>query len=171
MMRVGELIDVIDIAWPCHVAWEQMAGSSSVRHCRQCNLNVYNLSGMTRDEATKLIADHEGRLCVRFYRRADGAVLTKDCPIGLTAVRRRLARMVTAVTALVACLSAGTLLARRTASDESACSPASGPIDEFAEWIDPTPKGPVFMGFALLPNKTAPSSAATSEASPTRESI
>ncbi len=171
MKREGELIDVIEIASPCHVAWEQMPGSASVRHCQQCNLNVYNLSGMNRDEATKLIADHEGRLCVRFYRRADGSLLTKDCPIGLTAVRRRLARMVTAVTALIACLSAGTSLARRTASDESACSPAIGPIDKFAEWIDPTPKGPVFMGFALLPRKTAPSSAATLEGSATRESI
>jgi hypothetical protein len=62
-----------------------------VRFCSQCNLNVYNLSAMTRDEAKALLYKTEGRLCVRFYRRSDGTVLTQNCPVGLRALKRRAA--------------------------------------------------------------------------------
>jgi hypothetical protein len=44
---------------------------------------------MTRDEAESLVARHEGRLCVRFYRRFDGSIITQDCPVGFQAVRER----------------------------------------------------------------------------------
>jgi hypothetical protein len=62
-----------------------------VRFCSQCNLNVYNLSGMRREEAEALVAKTEGRLCVRFYRKADGSILTQNCPVGLKAIKRRVA--------------------------------------------------------------------------------
>jgi hypothetical protein len=62
-----------------------------VRFCSQCNLNVYNLSGMSRQEAEALITKTEGRLCVRFYRRADGSILTQNCPVGLKKIKRRAA--------------------------------------------------------------------------------
>jgi hypothetical protein len=41
----------------------------------------YNLSGLSGAEAEALIRDNEGQLCVRSYRRADGTVLTGDCPV------------------------------------------------------------------------------------------
>ena len=59
-----------------------MYGDDRRRFCSQCKLNVYNLSGMTRDEAEQLVMNSEGRLCVRFFRRKDGTVLTQDCPAG-----------------------------------------------------------------------------------------
>jgi hypothetical protein len=70
-----------------------MVGDERVRFCAQCELNVYNLSGMTRREAEALVAGTEGRLCVRFYRRSDGTILTRNCPIGLRAIRRRVSRV------------------------------------------------------------------------------
>jgi TonB family protein len=73
--------------------WHWMSGDDRVRYCRQCNLNVYNLSGMNRWEAEELILRAEGRLCVRFYRRPDGTLLTEDCPVGLRAVKKRLSRL------------------------------------------------------------------------------
>jgi hypothetical protein len=84
------------VASPCSVDWESMIGDARRRFCGQCELNVYNLSEMSRREAEDLINRTEGRLCVRFYRRADGTVLTKDCPIGLRAMRRKLSRLATA---------------------------------------------------------------------------
>jgi hypothetical protein len=69
-----------------------MVGDERVRYCGSCNLHVYNLSGMTRHEAESLVTNAEGRLCVRFYRRPDGTILTRNCPVGLSAVRRRAAR-------------------------------------------------------------------------------
>jgi len=76
-----------------------MIGSEQMRFCGQCNLNVYNLSGMTRDAAESLIARNEGRLCVRFYRRADGSILTRDCPVGLRAIRDRVSYWTKAIIA------------------------------------------------------------------------
>jgi hypothetical protein len=78
-----------------------MIGSDRMRFCGQCNLNVYNLSGMTRAEAESVIAANEGRLCVRFYRRRDGSIITQDCPVGLRAVRERLSYWAKATVAAV----------------------------------------------------------------------
>jgi hypothetical protein len=76
-----------------------MIGSERMRFCGACNLNVYNLSGMTRSEAESLIARNEGRLCVRFYRRFDGSIITKDCPVGLRAIQRRVSYLAKAIIA------------------------------------------------------------------------
>ncbi|MCM3903645.1 MAG: hypothetical protein ND866_18245, partial [Pyrinomonadaceae bacterium] len=91
MSRFKNPLDHVRIAAPCKVDWEQMIGTERVRFCGQCKLNVYNLSSMTKTEAESLIAQTEGRLCVRFYRRTDGSILTKNCPVGLRAMRQRVA--------------------------------------------------------------------------------
>ena len=80
-------LESVKIASPCKADWNQMKGSSRVRHCVSCEKNVYNLSGMTRPEADSLIRSREGELCIRLARRADGTVITDDCPIGLRASR------------------------------------------------------------------------------------
>jgi hypothetical protein len=87
------LLENVRVAAPCPTSWEQMAGDDRIRHCGECELNVYNLSDMTRTEAEQLLATHEGRLCVRFYRRADGTIITRNCPRGLEALVRRVSRM------------------------------------------------------------------------------
>jgi hypothetical protein len=66
-----------------------MTGDDQVRFCGACEKHVYNLSAMTRDEAERLLVEREGRLCVRFYQREDGTVLTADCPVGVRRRRRR----------------------------------------------------------------------------------
>jgi hypothetical protein len=70
------------IASPCKAAWKNMDGDDRVRFCRECNRNVYNLTAMTEREAQRVVTEREGRLCVRFYQRQDGTVLTSDCPVG-----------------------------------------------------------------------------------------
>jgi hypothetical protein len=99
-----DVLDRIRIASPCPVRWDQMEGDDRARHCRHCNLKVYNLSAMSREEATALVTGTEGRLCASFYRRPDGTVLTRDCPVGLAAARARAAgaaRRIAAAIALV----------------------------------------------------------------------
>ncbi len=79
-------LDEIRVASPCPADWNAMQGDERRRFCSQCKLHVYNLSAMTRDEASALVAgksEKDARLCVRFYRRTDGTVLTQDCPVGL----------------------------------------------------------------------------------------
>jgi hypothetical protein len=84
-----------------------MTGDERVRFCKQCSLNVYNLSSMTRREAEALIANTEGRLCVRYYRRRDGTILTKNCPVGLSAIKRRISRTASAMLSAVLGFFAG----------------------------------------------------------------
>lgn len=91
----------IKVASPCSQDWDAMIGNERRRYCGECKLNVYNLSGMTKTEAENLILNSEGRLCVRFYRRADGSVLTEDCPVGWRAVKMRMTKMATAFASLI----------------------------------------------------------------------
>ncbi len=64
-------------------------GDDVVRHCRKCDKDVFNLSNMTRDEAEELIVATAGNLCARYYQRADGSIMTSDCSVGVTRLRRR----------------------------------------------------------------------------------
>ncbi len=66
-----------------------MQGDDRVRHCDQCRLNVYNLSAMSKDEAERLISEREGRLCISYFQRPDGTILTRDCPKGLRGLAQR----------------------------------------------------------------------------------
>lgn len=109
MKRYTNPLDHVRVAAPCTADWEQMRGSEKVRFCAECNLNVYNLSGMTKKEAEQLIIQNEGRLCVRFYRRTDGTILTNNCPVGLRAIKRRLSRTANAVVSMVLSFTAGVL--------------------------------------------------------------
>ena len=95
-------LDDIRVASPCRSDWNQMYGDDRRRFCAECKLNVYNLSGMTRDEAERLVMNSEGRLCVRFFRRKDGTILTQDCPVGWKAVKKRASRIAVAVSSIVA---------------------------------------------------------------------
>lgn len=95
--RIPLSLDVIDIRTPCTTSWDAMRGDDRVRFCDQCRLNVYDLSAMTREAATKLVQEREGRLCVRFYRRTDGTVLTADGCGRVRAAARRAKRVAVAM--------------------------------------------------------------------------
>lgn len=100
-------LDNIRVASPCSANWDEMFGDDRKRFCGDCKLNVYNLSNMTRRQAENLIISSEGRLCVRFFRRADGTVLTKNCPVGWAAVKQRVSRVATAAFSMIAGLFGG----------------------------------------------------------------
>ena len=79
-----------------------MPGDERQRHCDRCALQVYNLSAMTRREISDLVSKAEGRVCGRFFRRQDGTLLTRDCPVGWTQrLNRRLSRIAVAAFALL----------------------------------------------------------------------
>ena len=80
---------ILDIADPCTESWDAMAGDARERHCALCDQSVYDLSEMTMPEAKQLLSRPD-RVCVRFVRRADGRVTTRDC----TPFRVRAARAV-----------------------------------------------------------------------------
>lgn len=100
-------LEHVKVAAPCPADWERMVGDERSRYCDRCSLHVYNLSGMTRREAEALVTSNEGRLCVRFYRRPDGTILTRNCPVGLSALKRRAAHAATATLTAVLGFFAG----------------------------------------------------------------
>jgi hypothetical protein len=89
------MVPELRVASPCTADWERMAGDDRVRHCAECNLDVYNFSALTSSEIAQLLTTSKGqRLCGRLYRRADGTLLTRDCPVGLRVRVKRVSRRI-----------------------------------------------------------------------------
>lgn len=137
----------LKIASPCSADWDRMAGDDRKRFCGDCKLHVYNLSGMTTYDAENLLRLSEGRLCVSYFQRADGTVLTRECPVGWARVKRRLSMTATAVFGLfisfVGLFGVMSVLGRK--------APIMGKI---TPWVKPTPDRPVLMGAVAMPSPT-----------------
>jgi hypothetical protein len=118
MSRFTNTLARVRVAAPCKADWDEMRGGDRVRFCHRCSLNVYNLSEMTRREAERLVTRTEGeRLCVRFYRRKDGTVLTRPCPVGLRALKRRVSRISSAAFATIVGFISGVALTPKHKED------------------------------------------------------
>src|SRR5437764_11010502 len=94
MNKQASPLDNLRVASPCNAEWNKMHGNDHVRFCGECKLSVYNISAMSRHEAESLLAGTGGRLCVRYYKRADGTLISQDCPTGLRAVRAKMHRSI-----------------------------------------------------------------------------
>ncbi|MFT3687138.1 MAG: hypothetical protein QM783_19815 [Phycisphaerales bacterium] len=132
------LLDRVQVASPCDMRWEDMTGDERMRRCEQCSLNVYNLSAMPQSEAEALLARHfnddgtekQGRFCGQLFRRADGTVMTADCPVGLAAVRAKARRTMVRVAAAIGLTSLVSVLA--AAESKGALFGNSKPISYLA---------------------------------------
>jgi hypothetical protein len=144
--RAG-LLSRVRVASPCPASWEAMEGDERVRLCRLCDLHVYNFSELSRDEAESLVASTGGRLCGRLYRRADGTVLTKDCPAGLRAARRRAGRAAGAAFAAVLSLC-GVAFGQGKSKRADACESGSAKVSRAAM----PGKGSALKGVVMDPN-------------------
>jgi hypothetical protein len=82
-------LDTISVASPCTASWDAMKGDDHARFCGQCSQHVYNISELSKDQAEALIEEHEGKMCVRYFKRFDGTIMTKDCPVGWAAIKKR----------------------------------------------------------------------------------
>ncbi len=119
--RVESRLDDVKIATPCQARWDDMIGDDKVRFCGKCQKDVFNLSAMTRDDAETLLREKGDSMCARLYRRADGTVLTADCPVGVRAKRvRRLAMVVGGGMAAGAAFSA--FAGQHTTGDIAPCT-------------------------------------------------
>jgi len=138
-------INKLRVALPCSVPWAAMTGDERVRHCQLCQLNVYNISEMTTEEVRKLITESGGRICGRLYRRRDGTVLTKDCPVGLRAYQKRVARFAGATLAAILGLFS---ISFGQQTDENPVDPSKVKIVR-----TPTPVQPGILTGQILDNK------------------
>jgi hypothetical protein len=129
--RFASPLDGVRVAAPCAADWTEMTGSERVRFCARCEQHVYNLSALTKREAERLVMNKEDRLCVRFYRRADGTILTRNCPVGLRALKRRASSLAGAVfaTATTFLIAVGVV----APSQQREPVPSPAPVVEYTE--------------------------------------
>ena len=135
------LLQNVRVAAPCSASWDEMAevDHDRVRFCEGCRKRVYNLSALGQAEAEGLLRTHEGRLCVRYYRRHDGTILTADCPVGLRAARQMILTRarVSVGMCLVLCVA---LAAQRTLSKPAPVVPEPTPVVVMGGIAAPQPK-------------------------------
>ncbi len=162
--RTLPLLDQLRIASPCKAEWDEMLGDERVRFCLGCEKNVYNLSSMPREAAEDLLRARLGNdLCVRFYQRADGTILTQDCPEGVKKKRRK--KLVLAVAGAGAMAAAAATMFMKTTCTKGRPDGAMGGAVAFdppsmGQTItetkgDPSPV-PSTMGSAYVPVMRAP---------------
>lgn len=146
-----------------------MEGDDRSRFCGLCQLNVYNVEGLSREEALDLIGTSEGRLCLRLARRSDGTILTKDCPVGRAGVRRRLAyALVFGCVALMTGLASAATIRRgeeRTSFREKCEEVTNTMLDKepIATWLG---RNQMVMGEMAVPVLTPPSVTPSGSTSP-----
>jgi len=134
----------IRIASPCRANWQNMEGDARTRFCHQCRKHVYNLSALTAESAAELVRAKEGKLCARFYRRADGTLLhAEDCPVGFAARQWQRARRLTSAAVSMVLLVLGVNRLE-----------AGSPIDEKKPPATPPVAEPLMGDVCVLPSPT-----------------
>jgi hypothetical protein len=162
MKNALELLSQIRIASPCHADWDEMTGDDRVRFCGLCEKNVYNLSALTSEQAVSLIREKEGRLCTRFFQRADGTMLTADCPVGVHHRIQKKRRLATLAASLAGLLS---FSGCTKFDDGSGTSAATPPAKQ--EQISKTQEARCLMGLpAFRPGLATRQAAAVPEVLP-----
>lgn len=81
----------LKIASPCPARWVDMPGDDRKHFCDACGEHVHNLAAMRDSEIAALVEG--GTFCGQIYRRADGTILTADCPVGVRLARTRMGRV------------------------------------------------------------------------------
>lgn len=134
-----DVLNDLTVASPCPTTWDQMTGDDRVRHCSFCDKPVYNLSAMTARDAIAFLNEREWRVCTQLFKRADGTVLTQDCPVGLRQrLRQRWQRVAGLAASLLAfVLSAGCSSEGDGRGDERVVPKT--PSKQEAEFVNPPP--------------------------------
>lgn len=142
------LLDRVRVASPCNASWDEMLGDERARFCLSCEKHVYNVSAMSRDEAEQFLRERVGQsVCIRYYQRADGTILTEDCPVGAAKKRRK--------QAVLAVAGAGAMaLAGISLFDKARCATETAVAGEMV--IEPPVQGGVTMGDWAGPDEPDP---------------
>jgi hypothetical protein len=116
-MAPKHFLNNVTIPSPCNADWNQMIGNDQVRFCEHCKLDVHNLSQMTRNQAERLVARANGRLCARYHYDPAGRPITLPVSQKLHRLGRRVSRI--AAGAFTATLSVSSAVAQQSVSSQS----------------------------------------------------
>ena len=116
-MAPKNFLNTLTIPSPCTADWDSMIGNDRVRFCEHCNLEVHNLSMMTRNQAQRIVSRSNGRLCVRYRHDSSGRPITLPMGQKLHRIGRHVSRI--AAGAFTATLSVTSAVAQNSASSQS----------------------------------------------------
>ena len=116
-MAPKNFLNNMTIPSPCTADWSSMIGNEQVRFCEHCSLEVHNLSRMTRNQAERLVARSNGRLCVRYHYDPADRALNSTVPQKLHHISRRVSRI--AAGAFSATLSITSAVAQNSTSSQT----------------------------------------------------
>ncbi|MFL6211090.1 MAG: ankyrin repeat domain-containing protein [Pyrinomonadaceae bacterium] len=135
-MKRTSLLDRVNVSAPCPADWDAMRGNEHVRFCQHCNLNVHDLSAMTRPLAEKIVRRAHGRICVRYRRRPDDSLVTADPLVQIQASVRRASRLVAGAfsAALSLCATAAAQERTPSARADASCTIAQTQRTAQSEW-------------------------------------
>ena len=122
-MPSKNFLNNLTIPSPCSADWNSMVGNDQVRFCEHCSLDVHNLSRMTRNQAQRLVARSNGRLCVRYHHDSSGRPLTLPLSQKLHRINRRVSRI--AAGAFTATLSITSAVSQNSVSAQSVNPPSA----------------------------------------------
>lgn len=179
-MNNAGFLSKVKIASPCNAGWAEMDGDDRARFCALCQKHVYNLSVMTAEEVVTLIREKEGRFCGRYYQRADGTMLTADCPVGLNRWREQLRFMLGAAAAAFMLIAASVANVRMRQELQLESQPRSRlalevdkRVAQMKAWLyaKPTPPAPapvpwtgmMLMGDICIPTPVTKTTNSTSQ--------
>jgi hypothetical protein len=115
---MSKSLDRIQLSSPCSEDWDAMIGNDQIRFCSHCDLDVYNLSALTRKDAERLVAESKGQLCVRYVRNINGQIVTENSDRALGASPYFQAMMAGTLSAALA--SGSAILAQTLQSEPTA---------------------------------------------------
>lgn len=120
----------VTIPTPCNADWNSMVGNDKVRFCEHCSLQVHNLSALTRNQAERLVAQSNGRLCVRYHQDPTGKPALLPGVQKLHRIGRRVSQL--AAGAFTASLSVSSALAQENLGRNVITLPAA--VQPGAQW-------------------------------------
>jgi hypothetical protein len=80
--------ELLILTYSCPLAWDEMTGNNAIRHCKQCSLNVRNISHAAEADVEDIFvrARSGERVCVRSECLGAGATKqNKSLRLGLVA--------------------------------------------------------------------------------------
>ncbi|MDR3615995.1 MAG: hypothetical protein P4L53_20730 [Candidatus Obscuribacterales bacterium] len=153
-----DIINNLRIASPCPMLWGDMQRTheEAVRFCGDCHKKVYDVSKMSAKETTMLLQKAEvsgASICMQLYRRADGTILTDDCPVGMRRIRDTWRKLRSTAAAFVVFLCSQSLFAQGkdlAAQSKSSSTRPRVPVPSDSA-VPPPPPGVRFGGMIPPP--------------------
>ena len=130
---IRDLVNSLQIASPCPMKWGDMQRTEeeAIRFCGDCSKNVYDVSKMSAKDASLLLQKAEisgSSTCMQLWRRADGTVITDDCPVGLRRIRDSWKKVRSAVATFALLLMAQTSFAQTKGDSADKGLPTRGKV-------------------------------------------